>query len=106
MTVVRRKALDAFDAADVGEGGRVSAPMHGKVIEVLVAAGDQVRKESSASPWIEAMKMEHALLAPLDGTVASAAVSRRAGRRARAADDDRRSGQVLSPSHAISPRSS
>src|SRR6202035_3847551 len=36
QTVVRLRALDPFDAAHAGEGGRVTAPMHGKVIEVLV----------------------------------------------------------------------
>jgi len=68
QTVVRLRALDPFDAAHAGEGGRVVAPMHGKVIEVLVAAGDTVRKGQKLAV-IEAMKMEHALAAPVDGTV-------------------------------------
>jgi 3-methylcrotonyl-CoA carboxylase alpha subunit len=68
QTVVRLAALDAFDAAHAGEGGRVVAPMHGKVIEVSVAAGATVRKGERVAV-IEAMKMEHALTAPLDGTV-------------------------------------
>ena len=60
--------LDPFDAAHLGEGGRVTAPMHGKVIEILVAAGDPVQKGQRLAV-IEAMKMEHALVSPLDGTV-------------------------------------
>jgi len=68
QTVVRRRALDPFDAAHLGEGGRVTAPMHGKVIEILVAVGEAVRKGQKVAV-IEAMKMEHALTAAIDGTV-------------------------------------
>jgi 3-methylcrotonyl-CoA carboxylase alpha subunit len=68
QTVVRLRPLDASDAAHLGEGGRVTAPMHGKVIEVLVAAGDEVRQGQKVAV-IEAMKMEHALTASIDGTV-------------------------------------
>jgi 3-methylcrotonyl-CoA carboxylase alpha subunit len=71
QTVVRLRALDPFDAAHLGEGGRVTAPMHGKVIEILVAAGDTVHKGQRLAV-IEAMKMEHALVAPIDGTVGEA----------------------------------
>src|SRR5262249_50750771 len=74
QTVVRRRALDPFDAAHLGEGGRVTAPMHGKVIEILVAPGDVVRKGQRLAV-VEAMKMEHALVAPLDGTVAEVRAS-------------------------------
>ena len=74
QTVVRLRTLDPFDAAHLGEGGRVSAPMHGKVIEILVAPGDAVHKGQRLAV-IEAMKMEHALIAPIDGTVADVRVS-------------------------------
>jgi 3-methylcrotonyl-CoA carboxylase alpha subunit len=74
QTIVRLRALDAFDAAHAGEGGRVTAPMHGKVIEILVAAGEAVRKGQRLAV-IEAMKMEHALAAPIDGTVAEVRAS-------------------------------
>jgi 3-methylcrotonyl-CoA carboxylase alpha subunit len=69
QTVVRLRTLDPFDAAHLGEGGRVTAPMHGKVIEILVAPGDAVHKGQRLAV-IEAMKMEHALISPVDGTVA------------------------------------
>jgi 3-methylcrotonyl-CoA carboxylase alpha subunit len=49
--------------------GQVTAPMPGKVIAVLVAAGDAV-KAGQALLITEAMKMEHSLTAPRDGTVA------------------------------------
>ncbi|HEY1544459.1 MAG TPA: biotin carboxylase N-terminal domain-containing protein [Xanthobacteraceae bacterium] len=68
QTTVRLRALGPFDAVHAGEGGGVTAPMHGKVIEVLVAAGEAVRKGQKVAV-IEAMKMEHALTASVDGTV-------------------------------------
>lgn len=53
--------------ADV-HGGRLSAPMPGRVVQLLVAAGDAVR-QGEALIVIEAMKMEHTIAAPRDGTV-------------------------------------
>jgi 3-methylcrotonyl-CoA carboxylase alpha subunit len=74
QTVVRLKALDVPEAAGAGAGGRVTAPMHGKVLEVLVAPGAAVRKGDRLAV-IEAMKMEHTLLAPIDGIVADVRVT-------------------------------
>jgi len=51
-----------------GEGGRLQAPMPGKVTAVHVAAGAQV-KRGQALMVLEAMKMEHSIAAPADGTV-------------------------------------
>jgi 3-methylcrotonyl-CoA carboxylase alpha subunit len=48
--------------------GLVKAPMHGKVLAIFVAQGASVTKGERVA-IVEAMKMEHALLAPLDGTV-------------------------------------
>ena len=48
--------------------GSLLSPMPGKVIEVLVKEGDKVTK-GSALLILEAMKMEHTICAPLDGTV-------------------------------------
>ncbi|MDY7545959.1 acetyl/propionyl/methylcrotonyl-CoA carboxylase subunit alpha [Glaciimonas sp. CA11.2] len=50
------------------EGGRLTAPMPGKIVAVLVAQGDQVKK---GAPLLimEAMKMEHTIAAPADGLV-------------------------------------
>lgn len=49
--------------------GAILSPMPGKVIAVDVAAGDSVTAGQRLMV-LEAMKMEHALTAPFDGTVA------------------------------------
>ncbi len=51
------------------EGGRLSAPMPGKVLSFCVSAGEAVKKGQPLA-LMEAMKMEHTLSAPADGTVA------------------------------------
>ncbi len=50
-------------------GGKVLAPMPGKILKLAVASGDNVKK-GQALLHMEAMKMEHVLKAPRDGTVA------------------------------------
>jgi 3-methylcrotonyl-CoA carboxylase alpha subunit len=55
-------------AAEEAAGGRLSAPMPGKVAQVLVAAGARV-KRGQALMVLEAMKMEHTIAAPVDGRV-------------------------------------
>jgi biotin carboxyl carrier protein len=59
---------------DEGAGGgdgpqRVTAPMPGKIVRVLVNAGDAV-KARQALVVVEAMKMENELRAARDGTIA------------------------------------
>ena len=51
-----------------GEGGRLTAPMPGKVVSFAVKAGDTVSKGQPLAV-MEAMKMEHTIAAPADGTV-------------------------------------
>jgi 3-methylcrotonyl-CoA carboxylase alpha subunit len=51
------------------EGGRLSAPMPGKVVSFAVKAGDTVTR-GQVLAVMEAMKMEHTLAAPFDGVVA------------------------------------
>jgi 3-methylcrotonyl-CoA carboxylase alpha subunit len=67
-------ALQEVDAiAHAGEGaapgGRLTAPMPGKVVALLAKAGDAV-KAGQPLAVMEAMKMEHTIAAPRDGTVA------------------------------------
>jgi 3-methylcrotonyl-CoA carboxylase alpha subunit len=50
------------------EGGRLTAPMPGKVIAFLAAPGQAV-KLGQPLAVMEAMKMEHTIAAPRDGTV-------------------------------------
>ena len=51
------------------EGGRLTAPMPGKVVSFSVKAGDTVTKGQPLAV-MEAMKMEYTIAAPADGTVA------------------------------------
>lgn len=64
--------LLAFTSSDLaGAGsGTVTAPMHGNVLNVMVAVGDSVN-EGDGLAVMEAMKMEHKLLAEINGTVAA-----------------------------------
>ena len=64
-------AIDALaHAGDAPqEGGRLTAPMPGKVVSFAVKAGDTVSK-GQALAVMEAMKMEHTIAAPADGIVA------------------------------------
>jgi 3-methylcrotonyl-CoA carboxylase alpha subunit len=57
----------ASDAASAGDGA-ILAPMPGRVIAVDVAQGQAVTKGQKLLT-LEAMKMEHTLLAPFDGVV-------------------------------------
>jgi len=62
------------DAGGAGSGdGLVTAPMHGRVLELLVAPGERVARGQRLAV-LEAMKMEHTLTAPCDGVVAEIAV--------------------------------
>jgi 3-methylcrotonyl-CoA carboxylase alpha subunit len=64
---------DARASADAaGQGGTVRSPMHGKLLALFVEPGADVRKGQRIA-IIEAMKMEHALVAPVDGRVAEIA---------------------------------
>ena len=66
----RRFALErtAGGAHHSAADGAILSPMPGKVIAVEVAAGDRVIRGQKLLT-LEAMKMEHSLTAPFDGTV-------------------------------------
>ena len=61
--------LLAHSGETAAEGGRLTAPMPGKVVSFAVQAGDKVSK-GQALAVMEAMKMEHTIAAPSDGVVA------------------------------------
>jgi 3-methylcrotonyl-CoA carboxylase alpha subunit len=64
-------AIDVFAHASEAhaEGGRLTAPMPGKVVSFAVKVGDKVTS-GQALAVMDAMKMEHTIAAPQDGTVA------------------------------------
>jgi 3-methylcrotonyl-CoA carboxylase alpha subunit len=74
QTKVSLRDLSLDEAGDDAAGGLVRAPMHGKVLALLVEQGARVRRGQRLA-IIEAMKMEHTLTAPIDGTVAEIAVA-------------------------------
>ncbi|MEN0041091.1 MAG: biotin/lipoyl-containing protein, partial [Pseudomonadota bacterium] len=62
---------DESDATD----GSVKVPMHGRIIVLTVTDGDEVEKGDMLFA-VEAMKMEHAVVAPTDGTVRDIAIAK------------------------------
>jgi 3-methylcrotonyl-CoA carboxylase alpha subunit len=68
------RELDAasFDAAT--SDGRVVAPMPGQIIALHVKPGATVRRDQPILV-LEAMKMEHTIVAPLDGTLEGLALA-------------------------------
>ena len=73
---VRFDIPDPFDRGgdEAGRGGLTLSPMPGLVRDVAVRAGDRVAKGDRLAV-IEAMKMEHVLLAARDGCVAEVLVA-------------------------------
>lgn len=68
LTIHHQLRDQAASIDDADNKGALTAPMNGRVIAVLVNAGDTV---TAGTPLIiiEAMKMEHTILAPEDGVV-------------------------------------
>ena len=60
-------------AGEIGEG-ELSAPMPGKILEILVNEGDEVELGDPVA-ILEAMKMENELKAPVKGIVSSISVT-------------------------------
>jgi 3-methylcrotonyl-CoA carboxylase alpha subunit len=73
QTKVSLRDLALDEAGDREHSGLVRAPMHGKVLSILVTLGERVRRGYRLAV-IEAMKMEHTLIAPIDGSIAEIAV--------------------------------
>jgi 3-methylcrotonyl-CoA carboxylase alpha subunit len=78
--LARRWPRSAVGGGESGGGSAASAsaaasaPMHGRVVRLLVGPGDAVTRGQPVAV-LEAMKMEHAVVAPMDGRVASVGVA-------------------------------
>ncbi len=74
--VINGRRVAGGDAAGDAAGGasRLTAPMPGKVVRVLVAPGDRVEARQPLVV-VEAMKMENELAAPKAGVVAEVPVT-------------------------------
>jgi 3-methylcrotonyl-CoA carboxylase alpha subunit len=73
QTIVQIDHGDA-DIEHGGGDGTIRAPMHGKLLALLVSKGTQVEKGSRVAV-MEAMKMEHTLTAPVGGIVTELAAA-------------------------------
>ena len=76
QTKVALRDVALNEAGDHDTGGIVRAPMHGKVLAYLGGAMATQVVRGQRLAIIEAMKMEHTLVAPTDGTVADISVPR------------------------------
>jgi 3-methylcrotonyl-CoA carboxylase alpha subunit len=72
-TITRRARFQVADSNHIADG-RIVAPMPGRILEIRVVEGDQVR-EGEPVIVMEAMKMELSIKAPADGTIADLSVS-------------------------------
>ena len=71
---ISRPIYDAASEEDGNAGDNIRAPINGKVARVFVTEGQAVSKGDRIAV-VEAMKMEHVLLAGRDGTIAKVAAS-------------------------------
>ncbi|WMW80393.1 acetyl/propionyl/methylcrotonyl-CoA carboxylase subunit alpha [Undibacterium cyanobacteriorum] len=67
-TVLHYVDVMAHAGENEAEGGRLTAPMPGKIVAVIAKNGQEVKK-GEALLIMEAMKMEHTISAPHDGVV-------------------------------------
>ncbi|HIG36863.1 MAG TPA: 3-methylcrotonyl-CoA carboxylase, partial [Oceanospirillaceae bacterium] len=61
-------SVDDYSISNEADSGSICAPMNGSLIACMVSAG-QVVAAGDALMLVEAMKMEHTITAPTDGTV-------------------------------------
>ena len=71
--VLRESSLETSKAGEKGAESRLLAPMNGRIVSVLAAVGDKVRKGQRVVV-LEAMKMQHEIVAARDGIIASVSV--------------------------------
>jgi geranyl-CoA carboxylase alpha subunit len=74
LTYEDRSLAQPASAQDARAGGAIRAPMNGAVAQIFVSVGDAVKRGQSLLV-LEAMKMEHSILAPIDGFVEAIAVA-------------------------------
>ncbi|MCA9519528.1 MAG: biotin/lipoyl-binding protein [Myxococcales bacterium] len=67
-TTVVVEPANTESRSDIGHGGGLEAPMPGKVLGIHVELGQHVKRGDTLLV-MEAMKMEHPLVAPFDGIV-------------------------------------
>jgi 3-methylcrotonyl-CoA carboxylase alpha subunit len=75
QTKVSLRDSSLAEGGDHDKSGLVRAPMHGKVLALLVEKGAQVTRGQRVA-IIEAMKMEHTIVAPIDGVVTEIMVAK------------------------------
>ncbi len=68
QSCLRDLSLDGAENTAHAHDGQIRAPMAGRLVAVQVAAGQTVRKGAPLLV-LEAMKMEHPSLAPMDARV-------------------------------------
>jgi biotin carboxyl carrier protein len=64
-----------MDASSSGKVSEIKAPMPGLVLDVMVAAGDEI-KEDQPLLILEAMKMENVIKSPSDNTVKKVSINK------------------------------
>jgi 3-methylcrotonyl-CoA carboxylase alpha subunit len=75
QTKVSLRDPSLAEAGDQDKSGLVRAPMHGKILALLVKKGAQVTRGQRVA-IIEAMKMEHTIVSPIDGVVTEIAAAK------------------------------
>jgi len=68
VLVKNQEILGSFDSGGGKNDGKIISPMPGKVIQIKVAKGDEVKKGQTLM-IVEAMKMENYIVSPTDGVV-------------------------------------
>jgi geranyl-CoA carboxylase alpha subunit len=74
LTFEDRSLARPASMQDAGAGGALRAPMNGAVTQVFVAVGESVKRGQTLMV-LEAMKMEHSILAPVDGVIEAISVT-------------------------------
>ena len=68
-------AVQQPTAAAPAGGEQIKSPLPGVILDVKIAAGDQVKK-GQVIFIIEAMKMENEIMSPVDGVVTQVAIAK------------------------------